>query len=277
MNLLNKIARDTRAVPMLTLEQERDLVARAKAGDRRALDRLIRAHARLALACATKMRHYGFPVEDLYQEGCVGLMRAAEKFDPARGLRFATCAIWWVRSAIQDYVLRNTSVVRIGTTAAQKALFFQGRAARAQLLAEKPDATDGEVNSALAARFNLPLGDVERILGALSAGDWHLDTLIDPTVGGESFLDRLADERPLVDEVLGDDAVTRRRRVALDRAQDDLSDRERDIFRRRMLAEEPETLEDLGAEYGISKERIRQLGVRAFDKVAAGVRREVLA
>lgn len=277
-NLLRKIIRDTHTLPMLTDDEERAIVARAKAGDRRAMDRLALTHTRLCLGCATAYRHYGFPVEDLYQEGCVGLMQAVERFDPARGVRFATFASWWIKAAIREYALRNVSLVRIGTNAAQKALFFQGRSARAKLQAEMPYTSDAEIHAALAERFGLPVGDVERILSALSGGDWSLDVALNAEEGtGDSMLDFLADGTPLADEVLADEAVERRHRNALATALTFIDGRERDIFQRRVLAEKPATLEVLSAEYGVSKERVRQIGVRAYDKVAAGARRAVRA
>jgi len=253
--------------PMLTREREFEL-ARAwrEADDEAALHELVGAYARLVIAAASRFRHYGLPLGDLMQEGNVGLMQAAARFEPERGVRFSTYATWWIRSAMQDFVLRNWSIVRTGTTAAQKSLFFNLRRLRARI----EGASSGPLNSAgrrqIAEELRVPLTEVEDMERRLAAGDQSLNVTI-AADGEDDWQDLLADTRPGPDEVVIGLRDTATRSRWLNEALRELSDREQTIIRQRRLVDEGATLEELGRELGVSKERVRQIEHRALGKL----------
>ena len=237
--------------------------------DEAALHRLIQAYARLAVSFAGRFRRYDVPYDDLIQQGNLGLMRAAEKFDPDNGSRFSTYAAWWIRASMQEFVMRNWSVVRTGTNATQKKLFFHLRR-----VLQKADRTEmSEPISALVAReLQVPQDQVEAMLGRMSGPDLSLDAPQSSDEDGRAWVETIEDENGAtatqVDERLDND---RRRRLLHD-AVGRLPERERAIVAARHLADEPVTLSDLGAQMGISKERVRQLEERALGRLTALVR-----
>jgi RNA polymerase sigma-32 factor len=256
---------------MLDAETELGL-ARAwrDGGDEKALHRLVNAYMRLAISMASKYRRYGAPMPDLIQEAGVGLMKAAEKFDPDRGVRFSTYAVWWIKASIQDYVMRNWSMVRTGSTSSQKALFFNLRRVRAKL--ERQAGSDGEVldgqrlREMIAEEVGVPLRDVEMMDARLAGADFSLNALQAGEEGRE-WLETLEDEAPQAAETVTRSADIDRARGWLAEALGTLNARERMIIVERKLRDEPRTLESLGQELGLSKERIRQLEAQALTKL----------
>ncbi|MEQ8745895.1 RNA polymerase factor sigma-32 [Pyruvatibacter sp.] len=274
-----KFIRTAMKAPLLEADHELDL-ARAwhDHKDERALHELTSAYMRLVIAMAARFKVYGLPMGDLVQEGNVGLMQAAQRFDPERGVRFSTYASWWIRSSIQDYILRNWSIVRTGTTAAQKSLFFNLRRLRA-LINDGGSATLGpEGRTFVATQLRVPMRDVEAMESRLAAGDRSLNAAVPGATEGEGgtmeWQDLLADDRPQPDDeaMEAHDADVRRRWLA--RALDTLTEREHFIIQQRRLSEEGKTLEALGAELGISKERVRQVEHHALNKLRAALLKE---
>ncbi|MBL8671732.1 MAG: RNA polymerase factor sigma-32 [Alphaproteobacteria bacterium] len=261
--------------PLLTREHEVDLAVRWRTGqDEKALHELVTSYTRLVVSSAVKFRNYGLPLGDLVQEGNVGLMQAAARFEPERGVRFSTYATWWIRSAIQDYVLRNWSIVRTGTTAAQKSLFFNLRRLRARIQDASGQSMSGEQRKTIATQLAVPIADVEMMEQRLSASDQSLNAPI--AAGGEDeWQELLADNRPSPEDVVIGmrDSASRSRWLA--EALGELTDRERTIIHRRRLTEESATLEQLGVELGVSKERVRQLESRAIGKLRASMSKRV--
>jgi RNA polymerase sigma-32 factor len=263
-----RIRLQARRVAMLTAEQEGHL-ARAwrDQGDRAALDQLIGAYMRLALSMAAKFKRYGAGMGDLTQEAALGLMKAAEKFDPDRGVRFSTYAMFWIKAQLQDYVMRNWSLVRTGSTTAQKSLFFNMRRVEARLIREaaaRGEVLEGEaLHLAVAGELGVSLGDVRMMEGRLQGSDASLNAVQGDEEGRE-WIDVLEDDRP-EDFVGPRDRVVLRQHLASALAA--LSPRERLIICARQLTEEPRTLESLGSELNLSKERIRQLEAAAFGKL----------
>jgi RNA polymerase sigma-32 factor len=258
--------------PLLSREREFELAQRWRdGGDTAALHELVRAYARLVIASAGRFRSYGLPLGDLVQEGSVGLMQAAARFEPARDVRFSTYAAWWIRSAMQDYVLRNWSIVRTGTTAAQKSLFFNLRRLRARIddISGAPLSEAGRHKIAIALKVDV--AEVESMDMRLGAADQSLNAPLGS--GEEDWQDFLADRRPTPeDEVIGlRDGATRSR--WLSEALGELSPRERRIINDRRLREVGATLEELGRALGVSKERVRQLEHRALLKLRQSMRR----
>ncbi|MEN2978866.1 RNA polymerase factor sigma-32 [Tistrella bauzanensis] len=257
--------------PLLTREEEVSLAARVQAGDKAAAEILVRSHLRLVIKVASRYRNYGLPMNELVQEGSLGLMQAVERFDPERGVRLATYAMWWIKAAIQDYILRSWSMVRIGTTAAQKALFFNLRKLKAKLrrsdetrMGETLDPTDvGQIATTLGVRDR----DVRLMEMRMSGGDQSLNAPMSADSGDE-WLDQLADDKPDQEELLVEKDLASFRTRMIRGALDALNARERLIITRRHLAEASATLEALGSELGISKERVRQIESRAMRKLA---------
>lgn len=239
-------------------------------GDEVALHELVLAYMRLVISTASRFRNYGLPMADLVQEGATGLMQAAARFEPEREVRFSTYAAWWIRSAMQDYILRNWSVVRTGTTAAQKALFFNLRRLRAKI----DDGSGGPLDDAgrqfIAQELSVNVGDVEAMEMRLSGGDQSLNATISPT-GEDEWQDFLADERPTPEETVMFARDSRTRSIWLGQALAELSDREQTIIKERRLRDEARTLEDLGRDLGISKERVRQIEHRALEKLKSSL------
>ena len=260
-------------VPMLTRDREQALaLAWRDRRDQGALHELILAYSRLVVAAAVRLRGYGLPLGDLIQEGNIGLMEAATRFDPDRAIRFSTYAGWWIRAAMQDYILRNWSIVRTGTTAAQKSLFFNLRRLRARLAdPSRLTMSQGELDR-IAAALGVARDEVAAMEQRLSGADSSLNALIGEE-GEDSWQDLLADSRPTPEEAVGDAHDEERRRGWLTLAVDRLPARERRIIEARQLDEGAITLEELGHELGISKERVRQLEQRALGRL----RRDVLA
>ena len=265
------MARTAMAAELLDAETELRL-ARAwrDEGDERALHRLVNAYMRLAISMAAKYRRYGAPMNDLTQEASVGLMKAAAKFDPDRGVRFSTYAVWWIKASIQDYVMRNWSLVRTGSTSSQKALFFNMRRVRARLEAElsregeTPSPT--EIQREIAEEIGVPLRDVEMMEARLSGSDFSLNAQQAGEEGRE-WVETLEDEGPRPDEAVSHSHDIDKARSWLSAAFDALTDRERMIIEARKLSDQPETLESLGTKLNLSKERVRQLEAQALRKM----------
>ncbi len=268
---IRTVTRRAMGAEMLDAETELGL-ARAwrNDGDEKALHRLVNAYMRLAISMASRYKRYGAPMPDLIQEAGVGLMKAAEKFDPDRGVRFSTYAVWWIKASIQDYVMRNWSMVRTGSTSSQKALFFNLRRVRARL--EREAGANGEVldgyrlREMIAAEIGVPLRDVEMMDARLAGADFSLNAQQAGDEGRE-WLEALEDNSPQAAETVTRDADLDRVRGWLADALASLNARERMIIIERKLRDEPRTLESLGQELGLSKERIRQLEAQALTKL----------
>ena len=252
--------------PLLSRAHEFALARRWRSGgDIAALHELVRAYTRLVVATATRFRSYGLPLGDLVQEGNVGLLQAAARFEPERDVRFSTYASWWIRSAMQDYVLRNWSIVRTGSTAAQKSLFFNLRRLRARI-EEKSGAPLGDAGRRrIAAVLQVDLAEVERMDLRLSGADRSLNGPIG--AGEDHWQDFIVDERPSPEQAVMAHADGAARVRWLNEALGELSQRERRIISARRLSEEGATLEELGRALGVSKERVRQLEHRALQKL----------
>jgi RNA polymerase sigma-32 factor len=262
--------------PLLSRDREFELARRwREEQDEAALHELVRAYTRLVVAIAARFRNYGLPLGDLVQEGNVGLMQAAIRFEPAREVRFSTYAGWWVRSAIQDYVLRNWSIVRTGTTAAQKSLFFNLRRLRARI-ADGGGPMTAETRHRIARELGVSIVDVEQMEVRLAATDQSLNAPVGED-GQEQGQDFLADLRASPEEVVigARDGAARARWLSCALAA--LSPRERWIIRQRRLSEDGRTLKQIGRELGVSKERVRQLEQRALNKLKIAMSRQVEA
>ncbi len=257
---------------LLDAETERHLAyAWRDERDEVALHRLITAYMRLAISMASKFRRYGAPMNDLIQEASLGLMKAADKFDPDRGVRFSTYAVWWIKASIQDYVMRNWSMVRTGSTSSQKSLFFNLRRVQAKL--EREAGARGEVldqhqlRQMIASEVGVPLHDVEMMEGRLSGSDYSLNATQSVEDEGREWIDALEDDGVQAAEIVEEEHDRAALRGWLASAMADLSDRERFIVSERKLRDDPRTLESLGDELGLSKERIRQVEAAAFAKM----------
>ncbi len=239
--------------------------------DEEALHRLIHAYMRLAISMAAKFKRYGAPMNDLIQEAGVGLMKAADKFDPDRGVRFSTYAVWWIKASIQDYVMRNWSMVRTGSTSSQKSLFFNMRRVQAQLEREASAAgielDKHQLNQQIATEIGVPLRDVEMMDGRLSGSDFSLNAVQSSDDEGREWIEALEDDSAQAAELVEEAHDRRQLRAWLVEALQALNDRERFIITERKLREEPRTLESLGLELNLSKERVRQLEAAAFQKM----------
>jgi RNA polymerase sigma-32 factor len=239
--------------------------------DEAALHRLITAYMRLAISMASKFKRYGAPMNDLIQEAGLGLMKAADKFDPDRGVRFSTYAVWWIKASIQDYVMRNWSMVRTGSTSSQKSLFFNMRRVQARL--ERESAAAGEIldrhqlRQMISTEIGVPLHDVEMMEGRLSGSDFSLNATQSSEDEGREWIDALEDDSAQASETVEHSHDTAQLRQWLLNAMNDLNDRERFIVRERKLRDQPRTLESLGQELSLSKERVRQLEAAAFGKM----------
>ncbi len=255
--------------PFLTRDDEHALAVRWKdQGDEQALHKLAAAHMRLVIAIAARFRHYGLPMADLIQEGHVGLLEAGARFEPDREVRFSTYATWWIRASIQDYILRNWSIVRGGTSSAQKALFFNLRRLRARLSQAAAGDDTVDIHQGIADAVGVSRQDVALMDARLSGSDMSLNApLTDDSNGASERVDFLVDTAPLPDETVGDAIDSERRVRWLRSALTVLSDRELNILRARRLDEESATLEALGDRLGISKERVRQIESRAMEKL----------
>ena len=239
--------------------------------DEAALHRLITAYMRLAISMAAKFKRYGAPMNDLVQEAGLGLMKAADKFDPDRGVRFSTYAVWWIKASVQDYVMRNWSMVRTGSTSSQKSLFFNMRRVQAQLEREAQQTGENldkhQLNQLIATEVGVPLSDVEMMDGRLSGSDFSLNATQASDEEGREWIETLEDENARADLTVEEEHDQKRLANWLGVAMEALNDREQFIVRERKLIDSPRTLESLGTELGLSKERVRQLEAAAFGKM----------
>jgi RNA polymerase sigma-32 factor len=262
---------EIRRLPMLEAEQECVLAKRWREhGDGNAARTLVTSHVRLVVKIAMGYRGYGLPVAELISEGNIGLMHAVKRFDPEKGFRFATYAIWWIKAAIQQYILRSWSLVRIGTTTNQKKLFFNLRKAKSRISALEEGDLHPEHAKLIAGRLGVTEQDVVDMNRRLG-GDVSLNAQIGQDTDAGEWQDWLVDEDSDQESRLAESEQSDHRRKALDQALTLLSARERRIFEARRLADDPSTLEQLAAEFGVSRERVRQIEARAFQKVQKAV------
>jgi len=265
---LSRYFREIWRFPILEPEQEYMLAKRWREHhDTDAAQQLVTSHLRLVAKIAMKYRGYGLPVSDLVAEGNIGLMKAVQKFEPDLGYRVSTYAIWWIKAAITEYILRSWSLVKVGTVAAQKKLFFSLRRVKGQLKIMDSGELAPEATKLLAERLNVSERDVSDMNARLSARDASLNAPVSNEEGGMEFQETLVDTAPTPEAVTADRQELEHRQSLLKRALTTLPDRERRILIERRLKEEPATLEELGQEYGISRERVRQLEVRAFQRL----------
>jgi RNA polymerase sigma-32 factor len=263
-----KMIRAAVAAPYLERDEEHQLALLwAEAKDQQALHKLATAHMRLVISVAAKFRRYGLSMGDLVQEGHIGLLEAAARFDPHRGVRFSTYATWWIRASIQDFILRNWSIVRGGTSSNQKSLFFNLRRLRARISRSGEPQNSHELYKELSAAIGVSVADVANMDSRLSAPDMSLNMTFSDEENGAERMDFLADTAPLPDETVEGIIDSERRSAWLAKAFRVLTDREKRIIVSRRLAEESATLEELGDELGISKERVRQIENRALEKL----------
>lgn len=269
---LSRYLQEIRKFPMLTLDEEQDLSQRwAKHGDEAAADRMVTSHLRLVAKIAMGYRGYGLPVAELISEGNVGMMQAVQRFDPDKGFRLSTYAMWWIRAAIQEYILHSWSMVKMGTTAAQKKLFFNLRRLKGQMSAyEEGDLTPEHVEQ-ISVRLGVSEHEVVNMNRRLSGPDSSLNAPVRLDGDGE-WQDWLEDDRDSQEDQLGKFQELIRRRQLLAGAMKGLSQRERTILTERRLKEVPATLENLSQSFGISRERVRQIEVRAFEKLQKSVK-----
>jgi RNA polymerase sigma-32 factor len=269
---LSRYLQEIRKFPLLDQQEEYMLAKRWREhGDPDAAQKLVTSHLRLVAKIAMGYRGYGLPLAELVSEGNVGMMQAVKRFDPERGFRLATYAMWWIRASIQEYILHSWSLVKMGTTAAQKKLFFNLRKLKGQIKAlEEGDLTPEHVRK-IAEELNVPEADVISMNRRLMAPDHSLNAPVRAEGEGE-WQDWLVDERDDQETRLGNRQELGLRRDLLNKAMQHLSERERHILEERRLKDNPTTLEDLSQEYGISRERVRQIEVRAFEKLQRSIK-----
>jgi RNA polymerase sigma-32 factor len=272
----NDFLRQAMHAPYLERDEEHDLAVKWRSEkNQEALHRLTSAHMRLVIAIAGRFRNFGLPMADLIQEGHVGLLEAAARFEPEREVRFSTYASWWIRASIQDYVLRNWSIVRGGTSSSQKALFFNLRRLRARLAQSAEDRPQALVFAEIATAVGVTQSDVEMMNARLSGPDMSLNAPVNETEAGASDRqDFLVDDVPLPDETVTEAIDGERRSSWLRSALQVLSERELLIVKERRLTEQGATLEALGESLGISKERVRQIETRALEKLRTALLRD---
>jgi RNA polymerase sigma-32 factor len=268
---LSRYLAEIKRFPMLEPQDEYMLAKSWREhGDRDAAQKLVTSHLRLVAKIAMGYRGYGLPIGEVISEGNVGLMQAVKRFEPEKGFKLATYAMWWIRASIQEYILRSWSLVKMGTTASQKKLFFNLRKAKSKISAFEEGDLKPEQVAVIATRLGVPEQDVidmNRRLG----GDASLNAPLREEGEGE-WQDWLVDESSSQEAVLSDREESDVRHAALRNALGVLNERERRIFEARRLADDPVTLEDLSTEFGVSRERVRQIEVRAFEKVQAAVK-----
>jgi RNA polymerase sigma-32 factor len=273
---LARYLQEIRKFPMLAPEEEYMLAKRWKEHeDPDAAERLVTSHLRLVAKIAMGYRGYGLPLSELISEGNVGMMQAVKRFDPERGFRLATYAMWWIRAAIQEYILHSWSLVKMGTTAAQKKLFFNLRKLKGQLQAIEEGDLSPENVKKIATELDVPEADVVSMNRRLASPDHSLNAPLRSDSEGE-WQDWLVDEGESQEASLGERQELGLRRDLLVKAMGHLNERERDILTHRRLREEPTTLEDLSQKYGISRERVRQIEVRAFEKLQKAIKSAAL-
>jgi RNA polymerase sigma-32 factor len=269
---LTRYLQDIRKFPMLKPDEEYMLARRWREhDDSEAAHRLVTSHLRLVAKIAMGYRGYGLPVAELISEGNVGMMQAVKRFDPERGFRLATYAMWWIRASIQEYILHSWSLVKIGTTAAQKKLFFNLRKLKGQMKAIEDGDLSPERVTLIAQKLDVPEQDVINMNRRLASPDHSLNAPLKIDGEGE-WQDWLVDEGQNQEQVFADDEELQKRRRLLTNGMDVLNDRERHILTERRLRDDPMTLEDLSQEFGISRERVRQIEVRAFEKLQKSIK-----
>lgn len=271
---LNRYLAEIKKFPILAPEQEYMLAKRFQEhGDPDAAAQLVTSHLRLVAKIAMGYRGYGLPVSELISEGNIGLMQGVKKFEPDRGFRLATYAMWWIRASIQEFILRSWSLVKMGTTAAQKKLFFNLRRMKAKLDAFE----DGDLRPEQLSKIATDLGVTEAEVTSMNrrmamGGDTSLNVSVREDGEGQ-WQDWLQDDAPLQDTVVAEEQEADVRHGMLVEAMDDLNDRERHILTERRLTDDPKTLEELSQVYGVSRERVRQIEVRAFEKLQKAMMR----
>jgi RNA polymerase sigma-32 factor len=261
--------------PMLEREYEVQLARRWREDeDADALHEIIEAHIRLVVRIASKFKGYGLPIGDLIQEGNRGLLEAANRFDPDRNVRYSTYATWWILAAMQEYIVRNSSIVRIGTTPAQKSLFFNLRKLRAKLTDNLAARMTEEERELIASELRVPLAAVERMESHFSRPDQSLNATVGESDSNE-FVDLLSDDSPTPEAIVGDliDSETRSKWIA--DAMEHLTQREREVITRRFLKEDKITLAQIGETFGVTKERIRQIEGKALSKLREALQDKV--
>jgi RNA polymerase sigma-32 factor len=274
---LSRYLQEIRRFPMLSPEEEYMLgKSWREHGDIEAAHKLVTSHLRLVAKIAMGYRGYGLPLSELISEGNVGMMQAVKRFEPDRGFRLATYAMWWIRAAIQEYILHSWSLVKMGTTAAQKKLFFNLRKLKGQMRAiEEGDLSPEQVNK-IATTLDVPEADVISMNRRLSSPDHSLNAPLRQDGEGE-WQDWLVDDSENQEIRMGESEELGKRQHLLSDAMTTLNDRERRILTARRLQDEPTTLEDLSQEYGISRERVRQIEVRAFEKLQKSIKNAAVA
>jgi RNA polymerase sigma-32 factor len=273
---LNRYLSEIRKFPVLTAEQEYMLAKRYQEHeDPEAAAQLVSSHLRLVAKIAMGYRGYGLPVSDLISEGNVGLMQGVKKFEPDRGFRLATYAMWWIKASMQEFILRSWSLVKMGTTAAQKKLFFNLRRMKKQLEAYEDSDLSPEDVTKIATDLGVPEQEVINMnRRMMMGGDASLNvSLRGDEEGSGQWQDWLADDRPLQDETVAEAEESQMRMAMLSEAMESLNERERHILTERRLTEKPQTLEELSQAYDVSRERIRQIEVRAFEKLQKAMQR----
>ena len=269
---LARYLNEIKKFPLLTPDEEYMLAERFREhGEVEAAHRLVTSHLRLVAKIAMQYRGYGLPVSDLISEGNIGLMKAVKKFEPERGFRLSTYAMWWIKASVTEHILRSWSLVKLGTMAAQKKLFFSLRKAKARLQIFDAGELEPEQAEALSKQFGLSADDILNMNRRMSARDYSLNAPVSEDGDSIEFMDTLVDESPSPEAIVAQREEAGVRNEMLQAALAELPERERHIFVERRLKDDPVTLEQLGEEYGISRERVRQLEVRAFEKVQKAV------
>jgi len=270
---LSRYLTDIRKFPLLKPDEEFMLAKRwVEDDDSEAAHKMVTSHLRLVAKIALGYRGYGLPIGEVISEGNVGLMQAVKRFDPDKGFRLATYAMWWIRASIQEYVLRSWSLVKMGTTAAQKKLFFNLRKVKGQMKALEDGDLKPEHVKEIATRLGVPEVDVVNMNRRLS-GDSSLNAPVRKDAESGEWMDWLVDDSVDQETELAESEEFKQRKAFLMDAMDDLNDREKRIFMARRLDEDPLTLEELSKEFDVSRERIRQIEVRAFEKVQNAVKK----
>src|SRR6185503_18736575 len=274
---LTRYLEEIRKFPMLAPNEEFMLAKRwQQHEDSDAAEQLVTSHLRLVARIAMGYRGYGLPIGEVISEGNVGLMQAVKRFDPDKGFRLATYAMWWIRASIQEYILHSWSLVKLGTTAAQKKLFFNLRKLKAKLKHVEDGDLPPEKVAHISKQLNVTEDEVIQMNRRLAAPDHSLNAPVRAADGDMEWQDWLVDERPNAEQVTAEAEQTKVRRQLLEEAMKGLTKRERQILAERRLRDEPLTLEDLSQQFGISRERVRQIEVRAFEKLQKAIKQRVV-
>ena len=275
---LSRYFREVWRFPILERDEEQDLALRWRdKGDVEAAHRLVTSHLRLVCKIAMGYTGYGLPMADLVSEGNIGLMKAVKKFDPDKGFRLSTYAMWWIKAAITEHILKSWSLVKLGTVASQKKLFFSLRNIKSRLgVADQGELTDADAKR-ISERTAVSVDDVMNMNRRLGSRDMSLNAPVQQDDDSTTFQDTLVSDGPSPEAAFAETEELGHRQAVLARALKALPKREREIFIERRLKDEPKTLEELGEVYGISRERLRQLEARAFEKVKSFVRHDAVA